>query len=1370
MHYTADVYIPMDRRQTTAALPERAQGAVLLADLSGFTPLTERLSNAFGPHRGAEELTRHLNLVHNALSDQINLYRGSVIGFSGDGVTCWFDDQSAEAPGCERAVAAALAMQSVMQGISRVELPNGEAITLAMKVAVATGTVRRFLIGNPDVQFIDVLTGHIMERVAAGEHLAGKGEVVIDAPTAAALGERVSVIRWREDEDTAQRFAVIDGFQELHQPEMWPPLADMNDVQVMPWLLPALRDRLQQGLGEFVTELRPAVALFLHFEGIDFENDERAGSKLDTYIRYAQGVLARYEGLLVQLTIGEKGSFFYAAFGAPIAHEDDVLRAVSVALELRTPPRDYNFIHSVHIGISQGTMRVGTYGSTTRRTYGVLGDEVNLAARLMQHAGMGEVLGSSRVQKNTAEVFSWQALPPVQVKGKKKPVARARLIGRPQVLADAVGFTGEFIESEDRLNDLTAFFSPLAEGKFSGVAYLYGEPGIGKSRLAYETQQRLRRQFRVSWFTCSADRILRQSLYPFRHFLREYFDQYVRSSEADNKSRFDEVFASLIGTPELAALQAELEEARPFLGALVDLYWEKSPYDLADPKARFEGTLLAFRTLIQAESLRQPVMLQIEDAHWLDPDSKTMLESLLQDTDHSNCGIIINSRYLEEGRAFRLNLDERAPHTVLEIKPLSPDGTCRLTTRVLGGKISEGLAVLMTAKTGGNPFFIEHLALDMRERGILVKNEQDEWQPVVQALGEMPSSISAVLVARLDRLPLQPKAIVQVAAVLGQSFELPVLAQMVDGDLGETVRQLEAESIWVILDKTHVQFQHTLLRDAAYEMQERSRLMELHGLAGKAIEKLYGDELSVYAADLTYHYGMAGDSQRECRFARMAGETAAEHYANGEALTYLSRALALTAPQEQRECYSLLLAREGVYDLMADRAAQMQDLNTLAELADAIADDRLRAEVALRRANYAEVTSSYNDVAAAAENAVVLAQYCEAGDIEAAGWLAWGRALGWQGHYDKALDCLKCALVMAQERELTRLEAACLRNLGIVAYAQGDYETARTYQGNALHLSRAVGDRRGESNALHNLGQIARDLRDLTAAEDYQEQALRLSRETGDRRSENSVLNVSRVGLREQSYEEKRLFYEQALQLSRDINNRRGEANALLHLGNLALEYAAYPEADTFYEQALEITRAIGFRRGEIRTLTAIGRLHYLSGDYARALEQSQYTRETAEASGDRPEEANALMVYGHTLLAMKQPSESAAAYERALQLRNELGQRALVLEALAGLARVALDQSDIGRARLIVDSILAELGKTDLEAMDEPVEVHMTCFRVLHLNQDLQRANELLELAYQLMQSRAQKIGDVERRRNYLEKIPTHRELMTARAWATQR
>ncbi len=205
-------YIPTDRRFALAGcleLPDHTTGAALFADISGFTPLTEALVQALGPQRGAEELTRWLNKIYDALVAEIENYRGSVMSFSGDAITCWFDDRVDEylepqpkTSTAIRATACALAMQQAMRQFVQVEVPNAGVVSLAIKVVVTVGPARRFLIGDPKIQLVDVLAGETLYRLSAGEHQAESDEVLLDQPAVSALGEQVNVLEWREDSES----------------------------------------------------------------------------------------------------------------------------------------------------------------------------------------------------------------------------------------------------------------------------------------------------------------------------------------------------------------------------------------------------------------------------------------------------------------------------------------------------------------------------------------------------------------------------------------------------------------------------------------------------------------------------------------------------------------------------------------------------------------------------------------------------------------------------------------------------------------------------------------------------------------------------------------------------------------------------------------------------------------------------------------------------------------------------------------------------------------------------------------------------------------------------------------------------------------
>ena len=272
-------YLPQDRLHALARgepLPDRTTGAALFADISGFTPLTEKLTQTLGPRRGIEDLTRQINAVYECLIAEVERYGGSVIGFAGDAITCWFDgmdesgrmrnDSSFRLPPSSFAVSSAFALQTAMR-----QFPD-----LGLKVAVTTGTARRFAVGNPEDQYWDTLAGHTISRLATAEHLANRGDILVDAPPYQAVADPAQVGAWRPEAD--ERFAVITRITAPAPPAPEHPLArELSPDDLCPWINPAVFAREQAGQGVVLTELRPATPLFLRFTRVDFGAAPGAG-------------------------------------------------------------------------------------------------------------------------------------------------------------------------------------------------------------------------------------------------------------------------------------------------------------------------------------------------------------------------------------------------------------------------------------------------------------------------------------------------------------------------------------------------------------------------------------------------------------------------------------------------------------------------------------------------------------------------------------------------------------------------------------------------------------------------------------------------------------------------------------------------------------------------------------------------------------------------------------------------------------------------------------------------------------------------------------------------------------------------------------
>jgi class 3 adenylate cyclase len=795
------VYIPVDRRRAIAAaqrLPDRATGAVLFADISGFTPLTAALLEELGLKRGPEELTRQLNLVYDALINQVHGYGGSVLGFAGDAITCWFEGDDGR-----RATACGLALQEEMRQFASILTPNGTQIALGVKAAIAAGPVRRFLVGDPAIQYIDALAGATLDRMATAEHLAEPGDVVVAPEVAADLGDLLSITGFRTDPKRGLQFAVVTRLTSPVAEARWPAIPSeqrLSDEQARPWLLRPVFDRLKSGQGQYLAEIRPAVALFLRFGGIEFDADDLAGDRLDGYIRWVQGVLARYEGNLVQLTIGDKGCYLYAAFGAPITHGDDPARATAAALELQSPPPRLAFVGPVQVGISQGRMRTGAYGGKARSTYGVLGDEVNMAARLMQLAPPGQIMVSQSIAAAVRDAYRLVTIGPTRVKGKAEPIPVYRVEGRhKQVARKPVSlYAHPLLGREAELAQLAQALETTLTGE-GQILRVQGVAGIGKSHLIAEFGLRaLRQGWRVVAGGCQSTGT-DISYLPWRQIFR---DLLLNDAPADDGSQIEQLSQTV--TEMNPAWQVRL----PLLGDLLNLPIPDNPTTAAFEQQLRQEALFTFAVdLIHAWAQLQPLLIIVEDVHWLDEASRGLALALARVAGQMPLALtVVHRPPLDKNRPILPALDNLPGYNFLDLAELPPEGVAGLVTFKLQGQPSPLLLEVVQTQAFGNPFFVEELVNTLRTLGNLQRQSDDEWDlspSIVDALRRtnclttdaqgrsvlnpdmplstadlgLPDSIQGLVLARLDRLLEDHKLTVKVASVIGREFQFKLLAR-----------------------------------------------------------------------------------------------------------------------------------------------------------------------------------------------------------------------------------------------------------------------------------------------------------------------------------------------------------------------------------------------------------------------------------------------------------------------------------------------------------------------------------------------------------------------------------------------------------------
>jgi tetratricopeptide (TPR) repeat protein len=603
-------------------------------------------------------------------------------------------------------------------------------------------------------------------------------------------------------------------------------------------------------------------------------------------------------------------------------------------------------------------------------------------------------------------------------------------------------------------------------------------------------------------------------------------------------------------------------------------------------------------------------------------------------------------------------------------------------------------------------------------------------------------------------------------------------------------------------------FKHALLREVTYEGVLKRVRRVYHGLVAGWLVEQAGERAGEYTGLIADHLALAGRREEALRYLRRAGEQAAAAYANEEAAGYYSRALELTPVEDAAARYALLLAREGLYDLLGVREDQAHDLTALEALARALDDacpsaDRVRrAEVALRRAEYERLMGDFGAALSAAQTAAHLAQAARDLQREAQANEAWGSTLLAQRDYETARKRLEGALALARESGARRVEADSLSDLSWLLWFQstGDLAVERAYRRKALAMYREIGDRRGEAQALNGLGTLYGGPGDLPAARSYTEQALAIHREIGNRGGEVEPLHfLAWTCWGEDDYAGATDCLEQALAVCREVGMRPWEGQVRGRMGDTLAAQGRYAQAETCERQALHIFRETGERGPEGGSLSGLGLFRYYQGDYAQAralleeawpllrelgarwaagrclailslvvhaLSDHKAARDIAQQSleygPDRYHlgQGNSALALGHALTGLGDKTGATAAYQQALDRYRQSGFLNPPMEALAGLARVALEQGDPAQALLHVEEILDHLKAHTLDGTYEPFRIYLTCYRVLKAHDDA-RATEVLRTAYTLLQERAAGIEDERLRRSFLENVPAHRDLI---------
>jgi class 3 adenylate cyclase/tetratricopeptide (TPR) repeat protein len=809
-------------------------------DISGFTALSERLARR--GRIGAEELTEVLNHVFSRMLEVAYAKGGALLKFGGDALLLAFtgDDHAT------MAARGAVAMRAALREARTLPTSVGR-VNLRMSVGIHSGTFHLMRVGVSHHELL--IIGPDATATTRMEQTADAGEIVISSETAdrlpaGAVGDAKGdgrLLRWRH---------VVDG-----GPGPIPP-RPVSSAAVGACVPAALRPRLAQRGGE--SEHRLASVAFIKFQGVDdllaSDGPDRTAAALDTVVRTVQDAADSESVTFLASDIDANGGKVILITGVPVTLEDDEGRLLRAARRIAEAPHPL----PIRIGVNRGHVFAGDIGTAYRRTFTVMGDTVNLAARLMAAAKPGDILATAGVLDRARTQFATDALGPFQVKGKSEPVQAFRVGRAGGSRPDSFGtlpFRGRDKESATLLNALRS-----ATAGRGCTVLVDAERGVGKTRLTTEFAT-FAPAGRVLWLQ-GEPHCVGVPYQPLRTPLRAVLGIDARDREDAGR----QLLAAL------AKLDGDLLPFAPLLAAVVEADVPSTPESDAVAE-EFVRSRIADQVVSALDAAcPTPLVIVAEDAHWFD-DTTSDICSRLSAAAGSRPWLICVTRRPEAVGGFTPS----DPETRLPLALLTDDVARELVEAAMEtAPLRPHERDAVVARAGGNPLFLEEL--------LRIVGATD--------VESLPDTLGAVAMREIDALATIPRRVLRLASVLGRSFDRRLLGQLLVaesvGTGADPLADLRAQLV-PDGDGEQIRFRHALLQEAAYQSLPFRQRLELHRKAGEALERDTADPDAV-APLLSLHFLSAQDWGRTWRYARVAARVAQQAHAHGEVVVHLDRA------------------------------------------------------------------------------------------------------------------------------------------------------------------------------------------------------------------------------------------------------------------------------------------------------------------------------------------------------------------------------------------------------------------------------------------------------------------------------------------------
>lgn len=651
-------------------------------------------------------------------------------------------------------------------------------------------------------------------------------------------------------------------------------------------------------------ERRIVTVLFCDIKGstslAELLDPEEWAEVMNGTFNYLIEPIYRYEGTLARLM----GDAILAFFGAPIAHEDDPQRAVLAGLDIISGMREYSakikrergFDLNVRVGINTGLVVVGEVGSDLRVEYTAMGDAVNLASRMEQTANPNTVRISGNTYKTVSNLFNFNSLGEIEVRGKEEPVATYEVLGVREGAVPTRGIEGLASPLVGRARELATLKEAVQSvtGGRGHVVSLMGEAGLGKSRLIAELQKwTAANSPALQWYEGRS--LSYETSIPYAPFIDMLGGIFAFRATDSDAERYEKVTA---GIEQI--MPGQSDDIAPFLATLLGIKLEDEPRERVrylEPPFLRGRTFMSVARLVAGLASQGPLVLLFEDLHWVDPTSLELVESLLPLTQSAPLLLLAIFRPNEQEPSWHFHElasgDYINSYTPVLLQPLDESESRQLVANLLEIEdLPESVRALILRKAEGNPFFVEEVIRSLLDAKLVVR-EDDHWRATREIENiAVPDTLAGVIIARLDRLDDEAKYVAQAAAVVGREFQYDVLSEVyeapraLDPSLAtlqqrELVREKSGEP-----NRSYL-FKHVLTQETAYASLLLSRRRELHRRVAACLERVEPERVN----DIARHYLEARQEELALPYLVESARRAAGTGARDEAISQYRRAL-----------------------------------------------------------------------------------------------------------------------------------------------------------------------------------------------------------------------------------------------------------------------------------------------------------------------------------------------------------------------------------------------------------------------------------------------------------------------------------------------